>query len=62
MTKEQKAAVFNEWAKRYAENPESFADILDEHGKPIEDYGDRCAIYFDQIAADLNIQAGQHVA
>lgn len=48
------AAIFNEWAKRYAENPENFEEILDSDGKPVTDYGDRCALYFEQLANELN--------
>jgi hypothetical protein len=47
------AAVFDEWAKRYAENPDEFGSILDDDGKPVEDYGLRCAIYFDQLVSEL---------
>jgi hypothetical protein len=47
------AAVFDEWAKRYAENPDEFGSILDDGGKPVEDYGLRCAIYFDQLVGEL---------
>jgi hypothetical protein len=55
MTLEQQylAAVFDEWAKRYAENPDEFGSILDDDGKPVEDYGLRCAIYFDQLVSEL---------
>ena len=47
------AAVFDEWAKRYAENPDEFGAILDDDGKPVEDYGLRCAIYFDHLVSEL---------
>lgn len=48
------AAIFNEWARRYAANPDLFGDILDADGKPVVDYGKRCAVYFDRIADDLD--------
>ncbi len=52
------AAIFNEWAARYARDPEAFADaILDADGKPVVDYGKRCAIYFIEIANDLYAKA-----
>lgn len=55
MTNDQRfmAAVFNEWNKRYSENPDSFSDNLDENGKPIEDYGESCAIYFTKLEEEL---------
>jgi hypothetical protein len=55
------AAVFNEWARRYAANPEDFDEILDAEGKPVEDYGDRCAVYFHKIADEMEA-AGWPVA
>ena len=48
------ARIFNEWAKRYSEKPEEFSDILDDNGKPVSDYGDRCAIYFNKLSAELD--------
>jgi hypothetical protein len=47
------ANIFNEWARRYAENPNEFGAIVDEHGKPVEGYGQRCAIYFFKISDDM---------
>ncbi len=54
MTKECISKIFNEWAKRYAENPSEFNDILDKDGNPVEDYGDKCAIYFEQLAIEMD--------
>jgi len=48
------AIIFNEWAKRYTENPAWFLDVLDENGHPIEDYGELCATYFDKLARELD--------
>jgi hypothetical protein len=53
VNKSQMASVFNEWARRYAERPEDFGEILDEDGKPVKDYGERCAIYFHENATEL---------
>lgn len=50
------AAVFNEWARRYSEDPMSFDPILNEDGTPVEDYGQSCAIYFEQLADETPIQ------
>lgn len=47
------AAVFNEWARRYAEAPESFLPILDEQGHPVSDYGLGAAETFRRIEAEL---------
>lgn len=54
MSKERMGKIFNEWAKRYAENPTEFGNILDEDGKPVEDYGDKCAIYFEKLAIEMD--------
>lgn len=53
MGQDQIAAVFNEWAKRYADDPDQFGPILDTDGRPIEDYGARCAAYFMQVAVSI---------
>lgn len=50
---ERLTIIFNEWALRYSENPDEFGEILDDEGKPVEDYGQQCARYFCEIAADL---------
>jgi hypothetical protein len=57
-TKEKRmSAIFNEWVKRYAENPEEFCEILDEEGKPFEDYGDNAAAYFLKIEKEMDEQS-----
>lgn len=53
LSRTQLAAVFNEWAMRYADNPEEFGEILDEDGIPVEDYGERCALYLEQLAGEM---------
>ena len=53
ITPQQAATVFNEWAKRYADDPEAFGPILDEQGRPVEDYGENCAHYFEKLADEL---------
>jgi len=47
------AAVFNEWARRYAEDPSAYSGILDADGKPFADYGDACAATFAVIADEI---------
>jgi hypothetical protein len=54
ITMQRMSIVFNEWAKRAAANPEDFGSIFDANGVPVEDYGDRSAILFNQIAAELD--------
>ena len=51
--KQTLAVIFDEWAKRYANNPEAFSTVLDSAGNPIEDYGRACAAYFVQIEKEL---------
>lgn len=46
--------IFNEWAARYAANLDQFGDILGADGKPVTDYGQRCAHYFETIAHELD--------
>jgi hypothetical protein len=48
------AAIFNEWAKRYSENPDAFGPIFDDEGKPVTDYGVRCARYFKKVADEMD--------
>jgi hypothetical protein len=48
------AMIFDEWARRYSLTPEEFSEILDEDGKPIEGYGERCATYFTKIAREMD--------
>ena len=48
----QMAAVFNEWAKRYAENEEEFSGLINAAGQP-DDYGERCSRYFLDLMIDL---------
>lgn len=53
-TQTRMAMVFNEWAKRYADNPAAFSDVLGEDGRPVEDYGVCCALYFEQLADEMD--------
>ena len=48
------AGIFNEWARRYSEDKKSFTDTLDSNGKPVEDYGDCCALYFRDLANEMD--------
>ena len=48
------ANVFNTWNKRYSEDPKAFFDSLDADGKPIEDYGECCAVYFQKLYNELD--------
>lgn len=57
-TQQRMAAIFNEWARRYAENPDDFGEILDADGKPVDDYGQRSALCFEKIADEMDA-AGQ---
>jgi hypothetical protein len=53
-TQKRMAAIFNEWAKRYSENPDQFDEILDSNGKPVTDYGERAANYFTKLAQEMD--------
>lgn len=54
-TEKQLEDIFNEWAKRYADNPAMFGEILDDNGRPVADYGRCCAIYFAKLAKEMGI-------
>lgn len=46
--------IFNEWADRYAKNPDEFGKILGEDGKPVADYGESCMRYFIKVANEMD--------
>ena len=48
--RERMVAIFNEWARQYEEDPESFDTPSTEGG----DYGETCADFFDKIAEELD--------
>lgn len=47
-TKSKLALIFNEWMKRYNEDPEQFQELT-------EDYCEDCAGYFIQLDKDLKL-------
>lgn len=53
ITEQQMTAVFNEWAKRYSKNSDSFGPVLDNDGKAVAGYGERCTIYFRKIGDEM---------
>lgn len=53
------ATCLDEYVRRYAADPTQFDGVLDEHGNPIEAYGNRVVAYLMQIALDLGIQDSQ---
>jgi len=55
MKKEQLAALFNEWAKRYSKNPSEFSDVLDKDGNPVSDYGILCTEYFTKLTKEMQL-------
>lgn len=55
-TQQRMTAIFNEWAKRYAANPEQFSSILDADGNPVTNYGECCTHYFEQIADEMGAE------
>lgn len=46
--------IFNEWARRYAENPDSFKEILDEDGRPFDDYGESAMRTFNKVENEMD--------
>lgn len=61
-TKQKLAEIFNVWAKRFAENPKEFSAMLDSTGIPIENYGDKCAEYFEKLATELTNEQVKEIA
>lgn len=53
-TETRMTMIFNEWAARYAANPEEFSEILGEDGQPVSDYGESCMRYFYKIAREMD--------
>lgn len=48
-------AVFEEWFRRYTEDPTQFHKLYDAEGKPIEGYGKQCAAFYKDIEKDLSL-------
>lgn len=53
ITTQRLATLFNEWARRYAENPSEFSEVIDENGNPVKDYGESCALYLQKLQKEL---------
>lgn len=51
------AAGFDEWARRWADNPGEFREILDSNGRPLTGYGERCATYLSWLLVELSASA-----
>lgn len=47
------AKVFDEWARRYADDPRGFSETLNDAGRPVVDYGERCVVYFNLLVKEL---------
>lgn len=60
MTKEQIAAVFTEWQRRYREDPSQFRKS-DPDKESVDEYGDQCSTTFLNIYSDLTGHALIHV-
>jgi hypothetical protein len=53
ITEERMAQVFDEWNKRYSENPKEFSETLDDDGNPVVGYGANCARYFTKLNEEM---------
>jgi hypothetical protein len=49
VTKDQLAAAFTEWERRYREEPERFESESQRLAGSLESYGEACAAYISQI-------------
>lgn len=54
ITFQRMAIIFNEWNRRYCENPDDFDDNVDLDGNAKKDYGECCADYFYKLAEELD--------
>ena len=50
---DQMPAIFNEWMRLYAEEPDAYAALLDEEGNPDPDYGEDATRTFKLIEASM---------
>lgn len=53
IAQQRMSMIFDEWAKRFEEDPTKFDTILDDDGKVVTEYGERCTRCFEQIADDM---------
>lgn len=61
MNEQSVAAAFNEWMRRYTEEPDQFArewqtvsEFLKQEAEGVEpDYGKRCAAYLSKLLAEV---------
>lgn len=57
MTQLEYAEAFEEWKRRYDEDPESFADCEAFKAEPPKTYGESAARYFLWLLEDMKNQA-----
>jgi len=48
------AAIFREWERRYRDDPSGFLNAAERAGLATDDYGIRCALYFRELAHELD--------
>lgn len=48
------AMIFDEWNRRYHDDPEAFMGLSDSEGNPVIGFGELCATYFTQIAEEMD--------
>jgi hypothetical protein len=53
-TETRMTMIFNEWARRYAENPDDWSEILDDDGNPFDDYGESAMRIFTKITKEMD--------
>ena len=66
MTDKQMAAAFNEWMRRYIEEPEKFASdweairtfLAEEQEGQEPTYGEQCAAYMELLSAEVRARNG----
>jgi len=53
---DQLVNIFNEWAKRHAKSPGAARSYLNDSGVPLHDYGQCCAVYFQELVNEVTVE------
>lgn len=48
--------IFNLWNDTYKIDPDDFDNFTDEKGSVINDYGEKCTLYYEKLKRDLESQ------
>lgn len=54
INEQRMAALFNEWAKRYQEDPDGFISALAMDAEEPDSYGDACVKYLGELEEEMD--------